>query len=371
MIMMVPSALPEQISHAPEIDPGTSAKIAGLRYVSDVFPGIRRVKSGRGFYYVRPDGKPLRDAEDLARIKSLAIPPAWTDVWICPLATGHLQATGRDAKGRKQYRYHPRWREVRDETKYLKMLAFAHALPRIRRRVDRDIERPGLPREKILASMVKLLEATLIRVGNEEYARQNKSYGLTTLRNRHVAVSGSTIRFQFRGKSGISHLVALHDRRLARIIKRCQDLPGQDLFEYLDEQGLPRPIGSADVNDYIREISGDNFTAKDFRTWIGTVLAALALDALDPAETAMEAKHNIVRAVESVAKQLGNTPSVCRKCYVHPAVIESYMDGVTLKALEEAAVARKWPQQLRPEEAQVIDFLRQRLRHERRRKRSN
>lgn len=355
------SVLPERVSQALEIAPDASARLAGLRYVSDAFPGIRRVKRRAGFSYVGPEGEPLNDQSEIARIRSLAIPPAWTDVWICPLANGHLQATGRDAKGRKQYRYHPRWREVRDETKYLKMLAFAQALPRIRRRVEQDLQRSGLPREKVLASIIKLLETTLIRVGNEEYARQNNSYGLSTLRDRHVNVTGSTIRFQFRGKSGVRHTVALNDRRLARIVKRCQDLPGQELFQYLDDAGVAHPIESADVNNYLREISGEHFTAKDFRTWNGTVLTALTLDELEITESVIDAKHNVVRAVQIVARHLGNTPTVCRKCYVHPEIIEAYLEGVTLKTLPPPATTWKPPRRLRPEEAQVVRFLRYRL----------
>jgi DNA topoisomerase-1 len=317
----------------PEIvtDPAQSAKEAGLRYVTDTQPGIRRKKAGRGFRYLNAEGKPVRDEETLARIRSLVIPPAWTQVWICASPRGHLQATGRDAKGRKQSRYHPRWRAVRDETKYERMLLFGTALPRIREQVDDDLGRPGLPREKVLATIVRLMERTLIRVGNEEYARENGSYGLTTMRDRHVEVEGTTIRFKFRGKSGKLHNVGLRDRRLARIIERCQDLPGYELFHYIDEEGEPRPIDSADVNDYLRAISGEDFTAKDFRTWAGTVLASLALKELEAftseTESQTQAKRNVVAAIKAVAERLGNTPAVCRKCYVHPAVLDCYMAG--------------------------------------------
>jgi DNA topoisomerase-1 len=258
-------------------NPVESAKAASLRYVTDDIPGISRRRCGAAFQYLDPAGKVIRDPEELRRIKSLAIPPAWREVWICPIRNGHLQATGRDAKGRKQHRYHSRWREVRDENKYGRILAFAKALPLIRQRVDGDLRLPGLPRDKILATVVRLLETSHIRVGNEEYARQNKSFGLATLRNRHVNVFGSTIRFEFRGKSGVEHALDINDGRLARIIKRCQDLPGYELFKYIAEDGERRTIDSTDVNDYIRQIAGEDFSTKDFRTWAGTVLAARAL----------------------------------------------------------------------------------------------
>jgi len=258
-------------------DPVESAKAASLRYVTDSTPGIRRVRRGTGFVYIGSNGKVIRDADELRRFKSLVIPPAWTDVWICPSPNGHLQATGRDAKGRKQHRYHQRWRDVRDETKYGRMLAFAKALPAMRKRVEHDLALPGLPREKVLATVVRLLETSLIRVGNEEYARRNHSFGLATLRNRHVNVSGSTIRFEFRGKSGVEHTLDINDKRLAKIIKRCQDLPGYELFQYIDEQGERHAIDAMDVNDYVKQLAGEEFSTKDFRTWHGTVLAARAL----------------------------------------------------------------------------------------------
>lgn len=311
----------------PVTDPVECAKEAGLRYVYDEGKGIRRVRSGKAFRYVDADRKPVRDPETLARIRSLVIPPAWMDVWICSIANGHLQATGRDARGRKQYRYHPRWREVRDETKYDRMIVFGKALPRIRARVEHDLALPGLPRAKVLATIVRLLETTLIRVGNEEYARDNHCFGLTTLRNKHVDVSGSTVRFQFRGKSGVYHDVDIQDRRVARIIQRCQDLPGQELFQYLDGDGTRGSVDSADVNQYLREVSGEDFTAKDFRTWAGTVLAADALWLCERFRSKTEAKRHIVRAIESVSARLRNTKAVCRKCYVHPAILESYLDG--------------------------------------------
>ncbi|MBA2457899.1 MAG: DNA topoisomerase IB [Gemmatimonadales bacterium] len=314
-------------------DPVQAAEAAGLRYVSDARPGIRRKRAGKGFSYVTPDGKTLKDERTLGRIRSLAIPPAYTDVWICPDPNGHIQATGRDARTRKQYRYHPRWREVRDETKFGRMLAFSDVLPTIRKRVEQDLARPGLPREKVLATVVRLLECTGIRVGNDEYARSNRSFGLTTLQDGHVEVSGSTMRFQFRGKSGKTHSVALSDRRLARIVGRCQALPGEDLFQYVDDEGNQQTIGSGDVNEYLREISGQEFTAKDFRTWAGTILAVETLSELGPAAGEREAKSAILKAIDNVAEQLNNTRAVCRKYYVHPTVFETYTDGTMLESL--------------------------------------
>lgn len=344
-------------------DPVASARSAGLRYVSDRRPGIRRRRAGTHFSYIGLDGTPIRDSQELARIKSLGIPPAWTDVWICPHPQGHLQVTGRDAKRRKQYRYHPRWREAREETKYDRMIAFGQALPRIRARVERDLALPGLPHRKVLATIVRLLETTLIRVGNQEYARENKSFGLTTMRDRHVNVEGATMRFSFRGKSGVQHQIGSQDRRLAHIVARCQALPGQELFQYLDNAGKRQTVDSADVNDYLREIGGQDFTAKDFRTWAGTVLATLALQEFEAVDAADEAKANVVRAIEQVAARLGNTPAVCRKCYIHPAVIESYLDGtmprtVAQQARQELAESLA---DLQPEEATVLTLLRQRL----------
>jgi DNA topoisomerase-1 len=347
----------------PEIvtDPIQAAKEAGLRYVSDAIPGIVRQRRGKGFRYLGPDGAPVRDEETLARIKSLAIPPAWTNVWICPNPKGHLQATGRDAKGRKQSRYHPRWREIRDETKYERMLLFGACLPKIRERVERDLAEPGLTRRKVLATVVRLMETTLIRVGNAEYARENHSYGLTTMRNKHVQVDGSTVIFKFQGKSGVRHTIDLTDKRLAKIIQRCQDIPGYELFQYVDENGEHHPIDSADVNEYLREISEQDFTAKDFRTWSGTVLACMALSELDAFESATQAKKNIVQAIKTVAARLGNTPSVCRKCYVHPAVLESYMAGALLQILKGFGPRRleNSPHELRMEEAALMHLLEQ------------
>jgi DNA topoisomerase-1 len=340
-----------------------AAREAGLRFSTDAKPGIRRRKSGRGFSYRDPEGATIRDAEVLARIRALAIPPAWTDVWICPDPLGHLQATGRDARGRKQHRYHPAFREHRERAKYEAMLRFAELLPAIRERVDADLARPGLPREKVLAAVVRLLELTLIRVGNEEYAKLNRSFGLTTLRDRHAKVRGGTVRFRFSGKSGVRHEVTLRDRRLARVVARCQDLPGQDLLQYVDEEGEVRDVRSEDVNAYLREISGADVTAKDFRTWAGTVLAYRALLALQPGQTDRESRRNVVEAVRQTAEALGNTPAVARKSYVHPAVLEAYLDGGVGEALVEVAEEQQAPPAgtSPEEEAGVVDLLEQRL----------
>lgn len=343
-----------------------SARAAGLHYVSDSVSGIRRKRAGKRFSYVDPQGNTIREPEVLRRIKSLAIPPAWSDVWICPNPRGHLQATGRDARGRKQYRYHPRWRQVRDETKYERMIAFGMALPAIRDRVVQDLGLPGLPRKKVLASIVRLLEATLIRVGNEEYARENKSYGLTTMRNRHVDIDGTRLIFRFRGKSGVKHVIDVKDRRLAGVVQRLRDLPGQHLFQFVDDDGERQTIESDDVNEYLREITGQEFTAKDFRTWAGTVLAAMALREFEAVDSAAQAKRNVVQAVESVAHRLGNTPSVCRKCYVHPAIIDAYMDGSTIHSVKDL-IEQEMTQatrDLQPEEAAVLGLLQQWLERE-------
>lgn len=309
----------------------------GLRYIDDSVPGIKRRKVGKQFRYIAPDGKPLTDTDEIARIRALAIPPAYTDVWIAPIANGYLQATARDARGRKQYRYHPQWRLWRDATKYHRVLAFGKALPKIRRRVNRDLQREGLCREKILATIVRLLEVTLIRVGNEEYARTNRSFGLTTLRDQHITIRGDSTLFRFRGKSGQMHEISLTDKKLTAIVKRCRDLPGQELFQYLDADGARHAIHSHDVNEYLREIAGEDFTAKDFRTWAGTVLAAAALDEIETFESQGEAKRNVVRAIESVACLLGNTPAICRRCYVHPKVIEAYLNQTLSRHLKRGA----------------------------------
>jgi DNA topoisomerase-1 len=340
------------------------ARNAGLRYTSDAAPGIRRQARGKSFVYRRADGRRVKDIPTLARIKRLAIPPAWTDVWISPHENGHIQATGRDARGRKQYRYHGDWRQQRDENKFGRMIAFARALPRIRRRVKRDLARRGMPREKVLATVVRLLEATLIRVGNDEYARQNDSYGLTTMRNHHARVAGSHVRFTFRGKSAKRHEISLHDPQLARIVRSCQEMPGQELFGYEDEDGTPRDVGSQDVNEYLRAISGEDFTAKDFRTWAGTVLAAIALREFETVAHQAQAKKNIVAAIEAVARLLGNTPAVCRKCYVHPEVLDSYLAGDTIATIRQRAAGRigRSLSQLKPEEAAVLVLIQKRLR---------
>jgi DNA topoisomerase-1 len=348
---------------APE-DLKAAARAAKLRYVSDRAPGIRRVRTRTGFAYRHPDGSKVSDEETLARIRKLAIPPAYEDVWICPQPNGHLQAVGRDARGRKQYRYHPRWREVRDEAKYGKMLVFGRVLPKIRTRVDQDLSLRGMPRTKVLAAVVRLLETTLMRVGNEEYAKANHSYGLTTLRNRHVKVdAGSRIRFDFRGKHGLEHHIDLRSKRLAGIVKRCQELPGQELFQYLDEDGTPRAITSDDVNDYLQEISGEEITAKDFRTWAATNLAALAFRELEAFDTQARAKKNVVHAVEAVSKMLGNTPAICRKCYIHPAIFDGYLDGSLLETLRKRADAKLADHAggLKAEEAAVLAFLHRQL----------
>ena len=344
-------------------DPKESAILAGLRYVSDESPGITRKPKGTKFAYYNGNGKRIRDPAELKRIRSLVIPPAWERVWICPRANGHLQVTGIDAKGRKQYKYHPSWRAVRDEAKFEKLLSFAEALPKIRAQVDKDMRRPNLTREKVLATVVRLLEVSLIRIGNEEYAKENRSFGLTTMRNRHVEVDGSIVRFQFRGKSGKRHLVEVSDRRLAIVVRKCQDLPGQQLFEYLDLTGEVVPIASEDVNDYLQTVSGQPFTAKDFRTWAGTVLAAIALGKMEEVDSQAMAKRNVVTAIEAVARMLGNTVAICRKCYIHPAITASYLDGTlarTLRVKADSQIAHHLPE-LKPEEAAVLALLRQEL----------
>jgi DNA topoisomerase-1 len=344
-------------------DPQEAAEEAGLRYVSDEQPGYTRKKKGDDFEYFDTKGEPITDEPRILRIRRLAIPPAWTDVWICPSPNGHLQATGRDARRRKQYRYHEKFREAREETKYERMVVFGAALPKIRKRVEEDLALPGLPKNKVLATIVSIMERTFIRVGNEEYAKQNHSYGLTTMRNKHVKVHGTRLRFNFRGKSGVQHQVELADRRLARIVKRVQDLPGQELFGYCDENDEVRNITSQDVNDYLREITGEDFTAKDFRTWAGTVLAAVALNALDVYQTKKEAKANVKNAIKAVSKILGNTPTVCRKCYVHPAVLETYMSGEMIEGLRRktAEALQEQSPDLQSVEEAVMKFLQARL----------
>ena len=342
-------------------DPRDAAKEAGLVYVNDDMPGITRIRSGKGFSYRGPDGHVIADRAERGRLAALGIPPAYTDVWICPDPRGHIQATGRDAKGRKQYRYHPDFRAIRDSAKYDHMLDFAHALPQIRDRVDQDMARRGMPAEKVLATVVHLLENTMIRVGNADYARQNKSHGLTTLRDRHVRFDGDQVRFRFRGKSGKEWNLGLRDRRVAKIVRAAQEIPGQHLFQYLDGDGQRQKVTSTEVNDYLRAISGRNVTAKDFRTWTGTVLAALALAEYEACDSEAAARRNIREAIERVAARLGNTPTICRKCYVHPQVIDAYLAD-ELKLELRAEIEDDLQQSgLRPEERQVLEFLKKRL----------
>jgi DNA topoisomerase-1 len=347
------------------VDPRDAAHSAGLRYVSDEEPGIRRRKAGKGFSYQGPGETRVEDKDTLARIRALAIPPAWADVWICPRADGHIQATGRDAKGRKQYRYHPAFREIRESTKYEHMVAFAKALPALRETIRQHMALPGLPREKVLATIVHLLETTLIRVGNSDYAKQNGSYGLTTLKDPHVAVGRSELKFRFKGKSGRVWQLQVKDRRVAKIVKACQDLPGQHLFQYLDDTGEQQTVTSSDVNAYLKEITGSEITAKDFRTWAGTVLAAMALSAFEQFDSQAHAKKNVRAAIEEVSARLGNTPTICRKCYIHPEVLNGYLQGDLLLEIRDQVEAelRDNLAALKPEEAAVLTFLEARLTH--------
>jgi DNA topoisomerase-1 len=335
-----------------------AARAAGLWYVTDETPGIKRKRAGKGYSYLGLDGKPIRDPAVRKRIKGLAIPPSWTDVWICSRPDGHIQATGRDIKGRKQYRYHSRYRAIRDETKFDRMLLFSQLLPKIRSRVERDLARDGLPREKVLATVVRLLEKTLIRVGNDEYAKENRSFGLTTMRRRHVEVTGSKLRFEFRGKSGVQQTVAITDRRIADIVQHCQTLPGQELFKYLDDNGKRQDVDSGDINEYLREITGHDVTAKDFRTWAGTMHAATTLRSMGPAGSQKGARVNVVRAIDKVSERLGNTRAVCRKYYVHPKIIEAYLAGSTVPQAPEVDPKRRRDKAaLRRDELAVLQFL--------------
>ncbi|MBV9618774.1 MAG: DNA topoisomerase IB [Verrucomicrobia bacterium] len=338
-----------------------AAEEAGLRYVSDDRPGYTRKSKADDFEYFDTEGKSIHDDQRLLRIKRLAIPPAWTDVWICPTPNCHIQATGRDARRRKQYLYHERWRDVRDENKYDRISAFGKALPKIRRRVAHDLKRSGLPREKVLATVVQLLERTFIRIGNEEYARENKSFGLTTMKDRHVEVKGATLRFRFRGKSGKEHEIDVSDRRIAKIVSKLQDLPGQDLFQYVDHEGEVRDVTSQDVNEYLREITGEDFSAKDFRTLAGTVLTAIALNAQGKFENNKQAKKNISTAISAVSKILGNTPAICRKCYVHPAIFESYLSSQSIDGLKQLSEEAMEDVDLRSSEKSVLKFLESKL----------
>ena len=341
------------------IESAEAAEEAGLQYVSDDRPGYTRRGNNGEFEYLDTQGNTIRDEQRLLRMKRLAIPPAWTDVWICPSPNGHLQATGRDARRRKQYRYHERWRELRDENKFGRLADFAAVLPKIRRRIIHDMKLSGLPREKVLATVVRLLERTFIRIGNPEYARDNKSFGLTTMQDRHVTVKGARLRFRFRGKSGRQHEVDISDRRIAKIVSKCQDLPGQELFQYVNGEGEVRDVTSQDVNDYLREITNENFSAKDFRTWAGTVLAAIGLSAQGDFETKKEAKANVKTAIFAVAHFLGNTPAICRKCYVYPAIVEAYLSRTQIAGLE-TAIKNPDKMSLRTVERALVTFLRER-----------
>ena len=352
--------------------PREAAEASGLVYVDEQGPGITRKRKGEAFAYYSSSGKLIRDRAELSRIRALAVPPAYEDVWICPDPNGHIQATGRDERGRKQYRYHPRWRALRDETKYEHVLEFGRILPRLRQRVAADMRKPGLPRPKVLATVVSLLEKTLIRIGNADYAKENKSYGLTTLRSRHVAVNGTELRFEFKGKSGKLWHLAVKDRRVARVVRACQDLPGQHLFQYIEADGSRQAVSSSDVNSYLREITGRDITAKDFRTWAGTVLAAMALSEFASFDSAAAAKRNLKAAIERVAKRLGNTVTICRKCYVHPAILDAYLDGELLVNWQKEAEGelREELGSLGAEEAAVLAFLRRRLVAETRRRKA-
>ena len=343
-----------------------AAKAAGLVYVSDEDPGISRKRSGNGWRYIGPDGKTIKDYWEKKRIDKIAVPPAYKDVWICADENGHIQATGRDDRGRKQYRYHAKWTEARDTAKYEKMMDFARLLPGLRKRVDADMRKQGLPREKVMATIVSLLEKTLIRVGNEDYAKENKSFGLTTLRNRHLDIDGSTLRFDFKGKSGKMWNLDLKDRRVAKVVRSIQELPGQHLFQYVDDDGKRQPVSSADVNDYLREVTGEDITAKDFRTWAGTVLAAMALSEFEIVDSQARMKKNVKAAIERVASRLGNTPTICRKCYVHPHVLTSYLDGSLLEGIKREVEDElcEDADQLKPEEAALLGLLSRRIGHD-------
>ena len=339
-----------------------AAKAAGLRHVTDAMPGIRRRRVGRGFSYVDPNGRVIRDRELIRRFRSLVIPPAWSDVWICPIAEGHLQVTARDARGRKQYRYHPDFRARRDETKFERMFELSDVLWKTREHIEHDFLLPGLPRRKVMATIVWLLDRTLIRVGSHELAKVNNSFGLTTLRRRHVSVDGATLRFEFRGKSGVAHSVAVTDRRITRIVQKCRELPGRELFQYVDARGRRQIVYADDVNTYLREISGRDITAKDFRTWAGTMLTAEALREMGPASTKRDAERNVLRAIDRTAERLGNTRAVCRKYYIHPALIEAYLEGSVLPPLPERVWQERRPHRptLRRHEEEVLAFLKAR-----------
>ena len=347
----------------PSRDFVASAEAAGLRYVTDSVPGISRRRSGRGFSYVDPEGRVIREREHIRRFRSLVIPPAWSDVWICPAPDGHLQVTARDGRGRKQYRYHPAFRAHRDHAKFERMVSLSDVLWKVREHVERDIARPGLERETVMATIVWLLERTLIRVGSHELAKANNSFGLTTLRNRHVSIDGATLRYDFRGKSGVEHAVAVTDRRIARIVQRCRELPGRELFQYVDERGRRQIVYADDVNAYLREITGRDVTAKDFRTWSGTMLAAGLLREMGAAPTKRKAEQNVLRAIDHTAERLGNTRAVCRKYYIHPTLIEAYLEGDVLPALAKPVWQERRPDgpTLRRHEAEVLAFIKARV----------
>lgn len=358
-------AIRQHIKAITSTKPVAAANAVGLRYVSDDSPGITRKRSRKddSFVYTNASGQRVRDRQTLERIQALGIPPAWEQVWISPIDNGHLQATGRDAKGRKQYRYHALWRQIRDQTKFTKMIAFSEVLPKLRQRINHDLSLPGLPKEKVLATVLRLMEMTRIRVGNEEYAKTNNSFGLTTMQDDHVDISGSSVRFQFRGKSGVEHDIEVRDRRLANIIKRCRDIAGQELFQYLDDNGDHQSIDSGDVNEYLKEVTGQDFTAKDFRTWAGTVLAARELHGLGVCTSQTEAKKSIVQAIKTVSQHLGNRPATCRKYYIHPTILDCYLDGSLCQMVQqhldrELAVD---PHGLRQEELAVVMLLKQQL----------
>jgi DNA topoisomerase-1 len=338
-------------------DPLLTARAAGLRYVLDTTPGLQRKKRGKHFFYVDPEGKTVRDPEVLDRIKKMVLPPAWRDVWICPHPNGHLQATGVDAMGRKQYRYHADWNQVRSHTKYFRLPQFAEALPVIRERVDKDLKLPGISFQKVLALAVSILEQTNIRIGNQAYKKLYGSFGLTTLQDKHVQIEGKQIQFQFKGKKGVSHTVQLKSPRLARLIQRCKDIPGKELFQYLDEQGHHHSIGSGDVNQYLKEITGTDFTAKDFRTWAGTITAFRMLREMDPPASEAEAKRNIVQAIDAVCLSLGNTRTVCKKYYIHPAILDAYENGTFFSYLDEMPETADEKEWITPDEKKIKEIL--------------
>jgi len=351
------------MNNTAELSPQDIAEQEGLKYVTDNKPGITRKRNGDHFVYFDKDNQKITDEKLITRIQSIGIPPAYEHVWICPQANGHIQATGFDARGRKQYRYHSKWRMVRDENKFHHMLHFGEVLPKIRQQVAEHLKQSGLSREKVMATVISLLEKTLIRVGNAEYARDNSSYGLTTLRRKHVHVEGTKISFQFTGKSGKKWNLSLHDRRIASVVKRCADIPGYELFKYIADDGSVKDVGSADVNAYLKEITGENFTAKDFRTWFGTILAALALNEFEKYDSTAQAKKNVVRAIEHVSQQLGNTPAICRKCYIHPEILNTYLNG-ELADMVQQQINEKIKQEyahLSDEEIMVLIFLKKRL----------